>query len=75
MILRLKPSGLAHAGPPCSSFVYINSYTHGCTKSRPLGLAALREYVRDANRSLGNTTIGRSIQCGCTCELWLMGEI
>lgn len=52
LILKLRPHGLIHAGPPCSSFVYINAYTHGRTRSKPFGNCSLREYVKQANQLL-----------------------
>ena len=27
-VMRLRPDALLHAGPPCSSFVWVNSSTH-----------------------------------------------
>lgn len=52
MTLRVKESGLISSGPPCSSFVFINMSTSGRRKTRPLGLASLRPYVKMANRKL-----------------------
>ena len=52
MAMRLEEGGVLHAGPPCSSFVFINAFTHGRTKQRPLGYQRLRWYVRQANLKL-----------------------
>ena len=35
--LRLKPGALMTLGPPCKSYVWINSHTHGRTKDEPWG--------------------------------------
>lgn len=53
MIMKLRSGGLCHAGPPCGSFTFINAATHGRRPGRPMGLASLRKYVLEANRSLG----------------------
>ena len=50
LTLRMKEGGLLHAGPPCSSFVWINSSTHRRTRERPLG--STYDYVRSANVTL-----------------------
>lgn len=42
------------AGPPCGSFVFLNSYTSGRSKDRPLGNARSRPYVKVANRILAH---------------------
>lgn len=47
------------AGPPCSSFVFLNSHTSGRRKNRPLGFASIRPYVRNANRKLDWNMISR----------------
>ena len=54
VVLRLRENAVLHGGPPCSSFVFINSFTHGRTKSSPLGKFRLRGYVRAANTSHGS---------------------
>ena len=50
MVLRLKEGGLATAGPPCGSFVFLNMGTSKRSKSRPMG--GIRDYVKRANRTL-----------------------
>ncbi|CAK8994457.1 unnamed protein product [Durusdinium trenchii] len=47
MVLRLKKRGLLVGGPPCNSWVWINSATHGRKKSRIFGNHRL-QYVADA---------------------------
>lgn len=60
-MLKLRPHGLAHCGPPCSSFVYINSHTHGRSSSRPFGNWSLRAYVKQANTLLARTKCSREL--------------
>ena len=50
LMLRLQQGGLATAGPPCGSFVFLNVATSGRSKSRPLG--GKYQYVKDANKTL-----------------------
>lgn len=50
IILQIREGGLATAGPPCGSFVWINSFTSQRSKERPLG--GNRAYVKDANKNL-----------------------
>ena len=50
LCLRLVPGGLATAGPPCGSFVFINRWTSGRSRTRPLGNK--RGYVQAANQLL-----------------------
>lgn len=52
LTLRLRENGVMSCGPPCGSFIYLNSATSGRTRSRPLGNASLRSYVMMANRTL-----------------------
>ena len=52
MCLRLKEGSVLSAGPPCSSFVFLNSFTSGRRAWRPFGFPSLREYVRVANVNL-----------------------
>lgn len=49
--LRIKEDGLLSLGPPCSSFVFINSATSGRTRRQPLGYEH-RPYVEMASMSL-----------------------
>lgn len=49
IILQIKEGGLATAGPPCGSFVFLNVYTSGRSAQTPLGNG--RAYVKDANKS------------------------
>lgn len=49
-MLRVKRGGLATAGPPCGSFVFLNMFTSQRSWSRPLG--GTRPYVKDANKNL-----------------------
>ena len=51
LCLRLREGALAHAGPPCGSFVFINRWTSGRSKGRPLGNNR-RSYVQIANEIL-----------------------
>lgn len=51
LILKLQEGGLATAGPPCGSFVFVNLGTSKRSRARPFG--APLEYVRKANRTLG----------------------
>ena len=53
LVLRMRPNAVMSCGPPCGSFIYLNSSTSGRSKSRPLGFASLRSYVMMANRTLG----------------------
>ena len=50
VILKLKEGGLATAGPPCGSFVFLNMATSKRTRSKPLG--GRWEYVKRANQIL-----------------------
>ncbi|CAL1156411.1 unnamed protein product [Cladocopium goreaui] len=47
-ILRLREGGLATAGPPCGSFIYLNLGTSLRSKTRPFG--GPWAYVKRANR-------------------------
>lgn len=49
LTLKLKEKGVMSCGPPCGSFVWINSATSGRRKDRPLGWPSWRTYVRVAN--------------------------
>ena len=72
--MRLKEGGLLCCGPPCSSFVFLNSYTHGRTKTKPFGFAAVRSYVRLANQNLvklNTVPIYYEIQT----QLWMKCEL
>ena len=51
IMLRVREGGLATAGPPCGSFVYLNVATSGRSRTKPLGNPK-RNYVRDANTKL-----------------------
>ena len=53
--LGLMPGGLCHLAPVCSSFCWINSYTHRRTAVTPLGCSE-RDYV-----NLGNILCERSV--------------
>lgn len=55
LVLRQRSGSLLHCGPPCGSFVFINSHTHKRTKDKPMGCS--REYVRGANQLLGKNPI------------------
>lgn len=52
LCLRLEEGGLANAGPPCGSFVFINLATSGRRLWCPFGNARERPYVRTANLNL-----------------------
>ena len=52
MVLRLEEGAVLSAGPPCGSFIYLNSHTSGRRWWRPLGFPSLRPYVRTANVNL-----------------------
>ena len=52
LTLKVEEKGVMVCGPPCSSFVWVNSYTHGRSRERPLGHASTRSYVRLANVTL-----------------------
>lgn len=54
LVLRLEEGSVLSAGPPCGSFVFLNSYTSGRSKDRPLGNARSRPYVKVANRILAH---------------------
>ena len=51
MILRLRVGGLLIGGPPCGSWVWINSATHQRRKFRIFGNTKL-DYVKAANTNL-----------------------
>jgi len=53
LTLRMREGSVLHGGPPCSSFVFINAFTHGRKKDRPLGNTQTRHYVRMANQKPG----------------------
>ena len=50
LCLKLKPGGLATAGPPCGSFVFLNRWTSKRSATRPFGCKL--PYVQDANETL-----------------------
>ena len=50
LMLRVKRGGLATAGPPCGSFIFLNMGTSLRSWSRPLG--GSRPYVKEANKNL-----------------------
>ena len=50
LILRGKPGALTTAGPPSGSFVFLNMFTSGRTRWRPLGDRLA--YVQNANKNL-----------------------
>ena len=54
LILRTQEGGLITAGPPCSSFVFLNMGTSLRSKTRPLGNSR-RAYIREANMFLDST--------------------
>ena len=54
LMLRAREGSVATAGPPCGSFVFLNLFTSGRSKQRPLGYAS-RGYVREANKILAQT--------------------
>lgn len=62
LILRVKGGGLVTAGPPCSSFIMLNTGTSGRSARRPLG-HAWRAYVKHANMCLDFATWGFLIGC------------
>ena len=49
--LRVKPDGLASAGLPCTSFVWVNRGTHQRSETNPRGNSSL-PYVAAANKIL-----------------------
>ena len=51
--LRGKPGSLLHAGPPCSTWVWINSATSGRSRADPNGNTC-QPSVYDANTPLGH---------------------
>ena len=55
LLLRLERGGLATAGPPCGSFIFLNMGTSGRSKARPLG--GKYQYVKQANTNLGAITM------------------
>ena len=52
-ILRARPAALVVGGPPCGSFVWINSATSRRSASQPFG-DTTRQYVTAANKLLGH---------------------
>ena len=50
-ILRAKPNAMVVGGPPCSSFVWINSATSKRCADNPFGDTD-REYIRSSNKLL-----------------------
>lgn len=54
LMLRVREGGLATAGPPCGSFIFLNMHTSGRSKETPLG-SSTRAYVQDANMTLART--------------------
>lgn len=69
LVLRCKEGSAISAGPPCGSFVFLNSFTSGRTPKTPLGYARLRDYVRNANRTLF------SIQCQCCVKSKFLNKL
>lgn len=51
-VLRVKNDGLVTLGPPCGSFVWLNSATSGRRKDRPYGFEE-KAYVEEASLTLG----------------------
>ena len=69
VILRLVPLGVVVAGPPCSSFVWVNKSTSKRSRGRPLGDSS-KQYVRESNTTFASTFIsllwflvGRDAEC------------
>ena len=54
-LLRVVQGGLVHAGPPCSSWVWINRGTSGRSSWRPEGDRSQMSVV-EANESPGHQT-------------------
>ena len=54
VILRLVPLGVLVAGPPCSSFVWVNKATSKRSRARPLG-DSTKSYVRESNTTFAWT--------------------
>ena len=50
-VLRAKPNAMVVGGPPCSSFVWINSATSKRSADNPFGDTD-RQYVRSSNKLL-----------------------
>ena len=50
--LRCQVGALVMGGPPCSSFVWINSATSRRSRGRPLGDTS-KKYIRSSNKPLG----------------------
>lgn len=57
LTLKLKQKAVISCGPPCGSFVFLNSPTSGRRKDRPLGYASQRAYVRLANVNLDENMV------------------
>ena len=51
LVLRVREGGLVVGGPPCSSFVFINTGTSRRSRKKVLGRETL-QYVADANAKL-----------------------
>ena len=56
MLLKVKRGGCLVGGPPCGSWVWINSATHKRKRDHIFGDTKLA-YVRDATASLGQISI------------------
>lgn len=59
-ILRLKVEGLAFAGLPCSSFIFLNRATSRRSATQPLG-ATFKKYIKEANTHSGCKYIHKNV--------------
>lgn len=60
LVLKGKVGSIVMAGPPCSSYVFLNMGTSKRSQSQPFGDTA-RKYVRAANTILVGSLIKRAI--------------
>jgi hypothetical protein len=56
-VLRLRADGLMTLGPPCGSFVWISSSSHGWGEHKPYGLED-KEWVNIGSMSLAQNEVG-----------------
>lgn len=52
MVLKTRPDGLVHSGPPCSTFVWVNRHTSKRSKEFPEGDSSVQS-VSASNAILG----------------------
>ena len=56
-VLRLRADGLMTLGPPCGSFVWISSSSHGRREHKPYGFED-KEWVNIGSMSLAHNEVG-----------------